>query len=82
MRKSNAATHFGGAAPTANGDLETKTDSATSAITASQYDAFGNLTRVDLPNGDVVQYLVDGMNRREQYGYPYYDQGELASRTP
>jgi RHS repeat-associated protein len=29
-----------------------------------QYDAFGNLKRVDLPNGDVVQYLVDGMNRR------------------
>jgi RHS repeat-associated protein len=49
---------------TANGELETKTDSATSAITAYQYDAFGNLTRVDLPNGDVVQYLVDGMNRR------------------
>jgi RHS repeat-associated protein len=28
------------------------------------YDAFGNLKRVDLPGGNVIEYLVDGQNRR------------------
>jgi len=28
------------------------------------YDAFGNLKRVDLPKGDVIEYVVDGQNRR------------------
>ena len=30
----------------------------------SQYDALGNLLSVGLPNGDLVEYLVDGMGRR------------------
>jgi YD repeat-containing protein len=29
-----------------------------------QYDALGNLLGVWLPNGDVVEYLVDGLGRR------------------
>ncbi len=29
-----------------------------------QYDALGNLLTVGLPNGDLVEYLVDGMGRR------------------
>jgi len=31
---------------------------------AFQYDALGNLLSVGLPNGDLVEYLVDGMGRR------------------
>jgi RHS repeat-associated protein len=49
---------------TANGELETKTDTATSEEWLFQYDALGNLVSVGLPNGDLVEYLVDGMGRR------------------
>ncbi len=49
---------------TDNGELLTKTDTSTGDITAYQYDVFGNLLRVDLPNGDVIEYLMDGRNRR------------------
>ncbi len=49
---------------TANGELSSKTDSATSEATLYQYDVRGNLTRVDLPSGDVIEYLVDGGDRR------------------
>jgi RHS repeat-associated protein len=47
---------------TAHGDLRKKivgTDT-----TEYTYDALGNLTRVDLPNGDVIGYLIDAQNRR------------------
>src|SRR4051794_29133108 len=51
-----------------NGELATKTDAA-GGVTAYQYDVFGNLKRVDLPNGDVIQYLVTaktvGLRRRK-----------------
>ncbi len=49
---------------TANGELATKTDTATGETTAYQYDVRGNLVRVDLPNGDVIEYLIDGQDRR------------------
>jgi YD repeat-containing protein len=49
---------------TANGELETKTNTATSDTWLFQYDALGNLVSVGLPNGDLVEYLVDGMGRR------------------
>ena len=49
---------------TANGELETKTNTATGDEWALQYDALGNLLSVGLPNGDLVEYLVDGMGRR------------------
>jgi RHS repeat-associated protein len=49
---------------TANGELETKTNTATSETWMFQYDAFGNLVTVGLPNSDIVEYLVDGMGRR------------------
>ncbi len=45
---------------TANGELATKTDTATGETTAYQYDVRGNLVRVDLPSGDVIEYLIDG----------------------
>jgi len=57
-------TSYGGAtyAYTAHGDLQRKivgTDT-----TEYTYDALGNLTRVELPNGTVIGYLLDAMNRR------------------
>ena len=49
---------------TANGEMETKTDTSTGEEWMFQYDALGNLLSVGLPNGDLVEYLVDGMGRR------------------
>jgi RHS repeat-associated protein len=49
---------------TPNGELLTKTDSATRQTTTYTYDVFGTLTRVDLPNGDHIEYVIDGFNRR------------------
>jgi RHS repeat-associated protein len=49
---------------TANGELETKTNTETEEEWAFQYDALGNLLSVGLPNGDLVEYLVDGLGRR------------------
>lgn len=47
---------------TANGELATKVEGADT--TYYDYDVFGNLKRVDLPDGTVVEYLIDGRNRR------------------
>lgn len=49
---------------TAAGDLRTKTRTDTGAVTTYTYDDFGNLRRVALPGGDVIEYLIDGLNRR------------------
>jgi RHS repeat-associated protein len=49
---------------TANGELETKTNTATNEAWLFQYDVLGNLLTVGLPNGDLVEYLVDGGRRR------------------
>jgi RHS repeat-associated protein len=48
----------------ANGELERKTNTATAQTWLFQYDALGNLLSVGLPNGDLIEYLVDGMGRR------------------
>jgi RHS repeat-associated protein len=55
---------YGGATYTYtdNGDLKTKTD--TSGTTTYEYDALSNLRRVDLPDGRVIEYVIDGQNRR------------------
>ena len=47
---------------TANGELETKT--VGSQVTSYDYDVLGNLTSVTLPNGMLIEYVVDGRNRR------------------
>jgi len=47
---------------TANGELATKTTPA--GVTTYSYDVLGYLTRVGLPDGRVITYLVDGRNRR------------------
>jgi len=49
---------------TANGDLRTKTDATTADVTRYGYDGDGNLRRGDLPNGHVIEYLHDGLERR------------------
>jgi len=47
---------------TDNGELLTKTDNV--GTTAYAYDVLGNLTSVTLPAGTVIDYVVDGRNRR------------------
>jgi len=49
---------------TANGELETKTNTDTGEEWLFEYDALGNLLSVGLPNGDLVEYHVDGLGRR------------------
>jgi len=47
-----------------NGELETKTNTATSETTAYTYDVLGNLKTALLPDGTQIEYLIDGRNRR------------------
>jgi RHS repeat-associated protein len=49
---------------TRDGALESKTDTQTSATTFYTYDLASNLLRVDLPFGDVLEYVVDASGRR------------------
>ncbi len=46
----------------ANGELQTKTDA--SGTTSYVYDSRGNLRGVTLPDGTVVDYVIDAQNRR------------------
>lgn len=67
---------------TANGELQSKTVASTGSATGYSYDEFGNLTRVALPTGGVITYLIDGKDRRIgkrvngalQKGWLYEDQ--------
>jgi len=64
----------------ANGELKTKT--VGSASTAYHYDVLGNLRQVILPGGTVIDYVIDGQNRRIgkqrnhvlEQGFLYQDQ--------
>jgi len=47
---------------TLNGELQKKIES--SDTTSYTYDYFGNLVTVQLPNGDRIDYIIDGQNRR------------------
>jgi RHS repeat-associated protein len=49
---------------TANGELQSKTNGVTAQTTLYQYDVLGNLLSVTLPSGTLVEYLIDGQNRR------------------
>ena len=49
---------------TANGELRTKTDTTTNAVTTYSYDGLGALRRVNLPDGRVVEYVIDPTGRR------------------
>jgi len=46
------------------GQLESMTDSATNETTEYEYDLFGNLLSVSLPDGRTIEYDVDGAGRR------------------
>src|SRR5690606_33319613 len=46
------------------GQLSSMTDSATGETTAYEYDLFGNLLSVALPDGRTIEYEVDGAGRR------------------
>ncbi|MBI4819351.1 MAG: hypothetical protein HY791_23970 [Deltaproteobacteria bacterium] len=49
---------------TANGELLTKTDTSNGDMTLYSYDELGNLREATLPNGDHLEYVIDGQNRR------------------
>ena len=49
---------------TANGELLTKTNTSTGETTTYDYDVLGNLLAVTLPDGTLIEYIVDGRNRR------------------
>ena len=49
---------------TADGQLKTRTDTTTDKGTTYAYDAQGNLTSVQLPDGTRIDYLIDGSGRR------------------
>jgi RHS repeat-associated protein len=57
-------TSYGGYefAYTANGEIASKTSAF--GTTSYRYDSFGNLVRVALPGGHVVEYVLDGRSRR------------------
>ncbi|MBF0293484.1 MAG: hypothetical protein HQK86_15155 [Nitrospinae bacterium] len=67
---------------TANGELLTKTN--VSGTTTYAYDVMGNLVFVTMPDGTLIEYVIDGQNRRVgkkingmlTHGYLYKDQLE------
>jgi RHS repeat-associated protein len=46
------------------GQLSSKTDTGSSATTTYDYDVFGNLRSVELPDGSSLEYEIDAQNRR------------------
>ena len=71
----------------ANGDLQSKTNTLLSQTTQYASDVFGNLKQVTLPNSDVIKYEVDALNRRiakrvnnvVQKRWVYKDQTNIAA---
>ena len=55
---------YGNASYTYNANGELASKSAPSQLTTYQYDVFGNLTSVTLPNSTVISYVVDAENSR------------------
>jgi RHS repeat-associated protein len=57
-------TQYGGTtySYTPNGELQTKTDGGTTSRYI--YDELGNLVSVTLPDGTLIEYIIDGQNRR------------------
>ena len=49
-----------------NGNLASKTEKATSALTTYTYDAQDQLVRIDLPGGGIAEYAYDALGRRIQ----------------
>lgn len=49
---------------TPDGELKSKTNTATGETTRYTYDAFSNLRSVTLPDGTEIEYVIDAQNRR------------------
>ena len=49
---------------TANGELSSKTLASTGETTSYTYDVLGNLRDVTLPDGTLIESVIDGQNRR------------------
>jgi RHS repeat-associated protein len=49
---------------TASGELKSRKSISTGASTSYTYDARGNLVSVVLPDGTLIEYLIDGQSRR------------------
>jgi Rhs family protein len=49
---------------TGNGELASRRDTGTEAVTTYQYDVFGSLLSVTMPDSTVIDYVIDGMGRR------------------
>lgn len=49
---------------TPDGELESKTKTATGEATQYTYDAYNNLRQVMLPGGTKIEYVIDAQNRR------------------
>jgi RHS repeat-associated protein len=49
---------------TANGELQSKTDTTSGQVTSYSYDGMGNLRHVGLPDGRAIDYVIDSLNRR------------------
>src|SRR5690606_24255918 len=68
--------------PDLHGAVTEKADG--SGMTRYDYDVFGNLQRAELPSGEVLEYVIDSMNRRIgkrrdgvlEQGFLYRDQLE------
>lgn len=69
------------------GQLTTKTEG--SAVTRYEYDEIGNLIAVALPDGQIIEYLIDGRHRRVGkkvdgvlvQGFIWEDQLRIAAET-
>ena len=48
----------------ADGSLQTRTDTSTTEVQTYDYDALGNLLSVTLADTTLIEYVVDGLNRR------------------
>jgi len=47
-----------------HGALQSRTDTTTGKTTLYTYDPLGNLRQATLPNGTIIDYVVDGLGRR------------------
>lgn len=72
----------------ANGERSEKINTVTGEVTRYQYDHFGNLVGVTMPDGRQIDYILDGMHRRvlkkingaKAEGYIYLDALRVAAR--
>ena len=49
---------------TNNGELMSKTNTVSGDVTSYSYDVLGNLLSMTLPDGTLIEYVIDGLNRR------------------